>query len=480
MPTPSDSTPDFNWIRRELGDSAVLPAGTDEPELQPEGEETNPTQETEQPATDTIHGDSFTKQNSGNSGGSESESQIQDIDVSDANILEDDSPISDEQTTDSTDVILREQSVAEDCNQDDFAANADDFSEQAQPDAATDLPAFGEKPTAVANISHEVESASVSQADKAEVASPAAGPIVAEAPVEVDSVKAFDLETPTPAADFPTPSVPVDPSHARDLRAASSRGVTGKIQPSATDGKPIGRILLISYASAVTIFCVFLLMQLMREFRPHQLESLPDVPPLNEGQSQFYPADAVLPDGHVLQLGGARRFGDILVEPLRVTYGPLQYEHWTGEASRVRPASEESVAKLWLRLTNESLETSIAPLDARLVLNSRYRSGEMLTNSFLRPASSTTKLELMHSLPAASEWELQGQDMGLVLGPGESFETYVATDFEHLSDVVGIVGSDNRDLVWRLHLRKGYGPAGQGVTTLVEVTFNGSEIQQEG
>jgi hypothetical protein len=284
---------------------------------------------------------------------------------------------------------------------------------------------------------------------------------------------AFDLETPTPDASFPPPGgVEESPAYG-DARPAPRGAVP---EPAAAGGRT--NSLLKIYASAITVLCMYLVLQLVRNSRPEQLESLPDIPPLKENESQFYPIEARLPDGHVLSLGESRRFGNILVEPLRVTYGPLEYEHWTGQSSRTRPPSDESVVKLWVRFTNVSEDQQIAPFDGELVLRQRYHENEMRTNNFLRRAGGEV-IEFMYQMPPASEWELSEQRIGHVLEPGESFETYAATGSEHLAEVLGNLDGESHDLVWRLHLRKGYGPAGNGVTTLVDVAFKSSAISRE-
>ncbi len=434
MPTPSDFKPDFNWIDRPAGDSAVLPAMADETDSASDGRKDRPGEETVVPGTDTIHevlsGDRVEPASP-----SPSESNIQDIEISDASILEDDALTVKPPAGETSDVIFRNE-LPNEWGHEDFAASDDDE----------------------ADTFHEAFSPSAS------------------APPN-DMPRGFDLETPPTAGEFAA-ALSTGAVVSGESQSIPSRLVTPK-DTSPEHASSSGRVLLISYASAITLVCLYLLLQLRREFLPHQLESLPDVPPMQEGQTQFYPVDAILPNGHLLTLGQSRRFGDILVEPLRVTYGPLEYEHWSGEGTRTRPPSQQSAVKLWLKFTNMSEETPIAPFDARLILESRFHEGRMLTNSFLL-RSGTDDIELMHDLPPASEWELHGQHLGKVLEPGESIETYAATDFEHLPDVVGNVGSDEYELVWRLHLRKGFGPAGDGVTTLVDVAFNSKAIEEDG
>ena len=81
-------------------------------------------------------------------------------------------------------------------------------------------------------------------------------------------------------------------------------------------------------------------------------------------------------------------------------------------------------------------------------------------------------------MPPSWEWNLKGQNINQEkkpqeLKPGESFETYVATNEQGIDDLKG-------DLVWRLQIRKGYNPKSRrGVTTLIEVVFNSSQIQSD-
>jgi hypothetical protein len=47
---------------------------------------------------------------------------------------------------------------------------------------------------------------------------------------------------------------------------------------------------------------------------------------------------------------------------------------------------------------------------------------------------------------------------------------YIPTEEAGLDQLTG-------ELVWRLHFRKGYSPAGYGVTTVVEIAFDSLQIQ---
>ncbi len=71
--------------------------------------------------------------------------------------------------------------------------------------------------------------------------------------------------------------------------------------------------------------------------------------------------------------------------------------------------------------------------------------------------------------PPTSDWDMAGQDLGRVLKPGESFETYLPTSESGLDELP-------ENLVWRLQIRKGLSPGGNGVTTMIEVPFRKQDI----
>jgi hypothetical protein len=235
-------------------------------------------------------------------------------------------------------------------------------------------------------------------------------------------------------------------------------------------------VALASYASAVTIALLYLLFQ-RATTDPSVLESLPDVPPLRQDEVMLrVPVDADMPPGHTLRLGQAQRFGNILVEPLRVVREPVAFVHFSDRDNLTRPDTEP-VLKLWVRFTNESRNQSIAPLDAQLLFTRVYRpeTGEIQANQFVcaldtKRAAGEPVFVYDHS-PTA-EFDLVDQQLGRVLQPGETFETYIPTAEEPLDSLTG-------ELIWRVHFRKGYSPKGYGVTTVVEVRFDKSDIHSE-
>jgi hypothetical protein len=271
-----------------------------------------------------------------------------------------------------------------------------------------------------------------------------------------------------PAESVPAPALEPAPS-ATPRKAAPAPTAAEEAGPSRMF------ILLASYASAITLaFLMLLIREFVQNGRPSQLESLPDIQPEKMDSLTFVALTNRMPPGHTLKFGEKRRYGNILVEPLRVTREPVQFVHYSGNAKTRRDPSAP-VWKLWVRLTNVSRDQTIAPLDRRLVLR-RVVKGEQsrdFSNFYIfdRGASDRNAPSVgLYPLTVTSDWDLVGEDLGKALGPGESYETYLASEeagLDRLGD----------DLLWRMQIRKGYSPKGNGVTTMVQVAFRKSDIQ---
>jgi hypothetical protein len=242
-------------------------------------------------------------------------------------------------------------------------------------------------------------------------------------------------------------------------------------------------MMLLSYASAMTLGFVWLLFRLMTMTPAAQdsgLESLPDVAPPRDKKGKqvsfiLVPESAKLPKGHELSLGDPpKRFGNINVWVLKVTRGPLRFVHFKDRQKSRFPTSP--VLKLSLRFENVSQDQEIAPLDAHLLF---ARHGEdrfsWRANQFVCVASdkATNKRKvLVYDHVVKGEWDVKGLPLDKVLQPGDSCEYFVPTSENDLEKL-------NGELIWRVHFRKGYGPKGRGCTTVIEVRFNSKDIQDE-
>ena len=258
------------------------------------------------------------------------------------------------------------------------------------------------------------------------------------------------------------------PSHSK------ASGTSSSTSAYATDKRHrTTMILLASYASAVTLACVYLIMATMQS-KSHELESLPDIKPLDANEFQYIPENASLPPGHRLQLGQPGQFGHILVEPLRITQEPLEFVHFSGEQKQTR-SKTSPVLKLWVRLTNLSENQLIAPLDRTLLFKRDFDEQEssFLANNFIHSSAVGSMPLLMYDHPLSSEWDIRDQKLGTVLKPGESMVTYLPSE-------PAITDQLDGPAFWRMHLRKGFNDAtGNGVTTLVDVEFDASQIVED-
>lgn len=232
-------------------------------------------------------------------------------------------------------------------------------------------------------------------------------------------------------------------------------------------------LLLASYASAITIIALMLMMRGGQPANTDHLESLPDVEPEPVDELSYIPVNATLPPGHRLQLGEKQRFGNIEVEPLKIVKEPLEFTHYTGNGDLTRPASDP-VYKLWLKFTNVSEKQEIAPLDGALllrwVMNSEKQREYANYYIFADGDAADAKVIETYRHSKTSDWDLQNQQLGHVLEPGESYETYIPS-MEGLSQKL----PENAN--WRLQFRKGYSPSGNGVTTIIDVAFRREDVE---
>ncbi len=234
-------------------------------------------------------------------------------------------------------------------------------------------------------------------------------------------------------------------------------------------------VVLISYASAMTLGFGWLLYLMKSGGAGNALDALPDPVPTKKTGFLWYPPLTVMTAGHDLGIGDSQRFGNIKVTVLKVTRGPIQFRHFS-DAKQTRPPTFP-VLKLWLRFENVSDDQEIAPLDDQLLF---HRSGnnytEYKSSQFVCRADQKTlrkpKIVIAYDHVSGSGWDLANLPLDKPLVPHESREYYVPTVEQNLDDLTG-------KLVWRVHIRKGYSTRGNGVTTLFEVHFDSQDIHDE-
>jgi hypothetical protein len=251
--------------------------------------------------------------------------------------------------------------------------------------------------------------------------------------------------------------------------------------PAEVSRSPAWVKLVVSYASAVTLACLYLL-YLVWKGGPSL--DLPDLAPPATRSNRvttllYVPPEQVIPANHQLRLGETQQFGSLRVTPLRVSRGPLAFSYFDPTVAETRPETGP-VLKLVLRLENASADQEFTPLDRKLVYTKepdKVRLGSFKANNFLCEIGQRTELDrhvLVYDLAPDSSWIVRGENLDADLKPGETVEAFIPTTEEGWNDLTG-------ELVWRVHLRKGYNRDSlRGVTTLVEVRFLSSDIVDEG
>lgn len=255
-----------------------------------------------------------------------------------------------------------------------------------------------------------------------------------------------------------------------------------------TDGHHVSQktfSIVAGYAAALTIlFLLLLLTGRISLSGQHPLESLPDIEPLKTGEFKDYKrevdgkqVDVTLPPLHDLKLGESRRFGDVVLTPIRVTREVVSAKNPNRPRAEPEAKSSGPVLKLWFELRNVSDDSSFAPWDLALMCH-RYpefsNDPDTRANSWLRTEGNSTETRVLNFLHnPESEYQLIGQNSGKVLSPGESVESFVACS----EDIQHVPTDSVHSFRWRIQIRKGVNrTSGNGVTTLVDVTFKSDEV----
>lgn len=277
-------------------------------------------------------------------------------------------------------------------------------------------------------------------------------------------------------ADEGTGESPWHSPAASDSAFSSDSGPSTSRLPASAKSAPKRdtlKIALISYAVLSTIAAGILFKRLMdKSVREDRLESLPDMPVLKPGQVKVMQQDVELNAGHKLRLGEKRRFGNIEVEPVRLTRGMVEYVNPVDPS--LAPLPEGPVVKLWIRFRNVSQDQTIPVLDRYLVYTKAPigLTPGFATNNFVARAVDHRPFGYMLTHPHTDQNVLQGQELGHELPPGETLETFIPS--------TPLLDMPDEELVWRFHLRKGFSRSGRGVTTLIDVAFRPEEISEEG
>lgn len=278
----------------------------------------------------------------------------------------------------------------------------------------------------------------------------------------------------------PSPALVSAPAFAAD----TSPSFAGTRAPVGAGVSPTLFRLTLSYASAITLVCAYLVYQMLSgPARSMDNLDLPDLapPPSAKGKKttlQFVDPETEMPPSRKLRLGESHRFGSLQVTAERVTRGMLEFAHYDPQ-SKQKKDPIGPVLKLHLKLENFSNNQEFPPFDRYLLFHrepDNRNLEQLLTNNWVCRESDKTrngKRVLVYDLPIGSPWNIKDQNLETDLKPGETLETYIPTEADEVASLTG-------PLVWRIHFRKGYNPKSfRGVTTIAEVLFSSDEIEDE-
>jgi hypothetical protein len=296
-------------------------------------------------------------------------------------------------------------------------------------------------------------------------------PVLSERPVE-PQVANRDSESVTTKPVTKVASKVESPASSSETAAANEATLS-----NGTRGRPSSGLL--GYAIAVTLLLLFCLVTGRLTFRAnHTLESLPDLRPLGPNEFLRVPDGTELPTGHLLKPGESKRFGDVVITPVRITREPLQFEGFLNKTVE-ESLTTSPVLQLWVRFENVSDEYSFPPFDSGLMSHRSPPAGtdqSTIANSFLHvnEAADAEPIRILNFLQSLdSNFLIIGQNSGKVLAPGESMEACFASS----TDIQNVKLDESTTLTWRIQFRKGvHVGSGHGVTTLVDVAFTGSDI----
>lgn len=271
------------------------------------------------------------------------------------------------------------------------------------------------------------------------------------------------------STDAPEPSVTNPDKIAADGSVSNNGSLT----------KTVPKSQFLALAVFAMISSLLLLLQLLGVINlggNHQLESVPDVAPLRDGEFQAIPETAALPPGHELKLGQAAQYGDIVFTPTKVVREPLSFVHMTTGKVGDNMQSRD-VLKLYFTIKNVSDQLAFPPWDVALMNHRSPEEGldeSTKANSWLRVTKGNkSKRVLNFSHSPKSNFDIVGLQSRITLQPDESRSTFIASS-EGIDDWL----NRSADLRWRIQLRKGVNEQSQqSVTTLVDVTFAEGDIQ---
>jgi hypothetical protein len=216
-------------------------------------------------------------------------------------------------------------------------------------------------------------------------------------------------------------------------------------------------VLLGSYASAMTLACIYLLWFAPRASAPSSVNQFADVK-TDRGGGHVRDVAPPIPESQITTVGKPLRVGLLELTPLAVKAGSTTLEHRTPDGNRERSDGGSGSLILRLRLRNLSKNDTFTPLERSFV----RQPDQGMPASYIELETGG----LLENYPLAldSERSIVGQSFE-PLGPNQSRDLVIASDQGSLPLAQG-------PMIWRLQLR-----TGPNQTETIGVQFNDSEIQ---
>lgn len=227
-------------------------------------------------------------------------------------------------------------------------------------------------------------------------------------------------------------------------RAMPSRRDRETHEDDSPRGPSLPLVLLLSYASAMTLACGWLFIKLRNVERVAAADAGP--PPIDTRPETSaaettvrLPKSDTIPATHLFKLNEKRQIGSLEITPLSINETSVRqiHEGIDGEVD-YRDGGNAALA-LRIRLKNASSDQVFAPLSPEY-LRDRDRS---LPDSFIE--TETGGRIYLFPLAVQSEWSIVGQEFR-ALKPGESFETMIVTAPDSIAKITS-------GAIWRLRLR---------------------------
>jgi hypothetical protein len=224
---------------------------------------------------------------------------------------------------------------------------------------------------------------------------------------------------------------------------------------AATEAAKPGRgfVLLASYASAVTLACLWLVWQA----RHRDSAAVPDTLPVDSRPDDRSGRLTVIPEDRTTTLGKPLRIGDLTLTPISATLGQVTLEAAKPGGDGERKQGADGSILLTLLLKNQSANTTFAPLELGFLRTPDAGPPA----SFIETESGTIDL---YPLAESSEWRIAGQEVR-ALKPGETMRTLIAGE-----------PTASRNLAGTLRLRLKLHPTAN-TTNVVHVDIDGDSLQ---